>query len=350
MFAWLLDPPLPPGLARGAGAGPRPRPGHRRPPGRGRVRRPATEPRRSPAIARGSRHVMSDWGYVAMALGHHRRRCSSPTPSGSSSAAARCRGACRPRTADGCDPRRRRARPRRPTAGDRRPRPQPPHLGAGGHRPRRTRRWGPIVVLVLVLGGVGFVAAQALTTATTFFYNADEAVAQAARARHQPLPHAGHRRARHDPADRRRGRLHRRPSTAPRCAVVPRRRPARAVQGRRAGRARGPLGQRRRSLPERPHPGQARRQLRRPRTPTGSRRRTRAARCRPRPRLRWRREPRPRHGRGRPRPGRLALRGGHPGRRPASGAGPTCVRLGAGLRLARPVRRACWRSSPCSGR
>lgn len=43
---------------------------------------------------------------------------------------------------------------------------------------RRTRRWGPIVVLVLVLGGVGFVAAQALTTATTFFYNADEAVAQ----------------------------------------------------------------------------------------------------------------------------------------------------------------------------
>jgi cytochrome c-type biogenesis protein CcmE len=44
--------------------------------------------------------------------------------------------------------------------------------------PRRTRRWGPIVVLVLVLGGVGFVAAQALTTATTFFYNADEAVAK----------------------------------------------------------------------------------------------------------------------------------------------------------------------------
>ncbi len=43
---------------------------------------------------------------------------------------------------------------------------------------RRSRRWGPIVVLVLVLGGVGFVAAQALTTATTFFYNADEAVAK----------------------------------------------------------------------------------------------------------------------------------------------------------------------------
>jgi cytochrome c-type biogenesis protein CcmE len=43
---------------------------------------------------------------------------------------------------------------------------------------RRRRRWGPIVVLVLVLGGVGYVAAQALTTATTFFYNADEAVAK----------------------------------------------------------------------------------------------------------------------------------------------------------------------------
>jgi cytochrome c-type biogenesis protein CcmE len=43
---------------------------------------------------------------------------------------------------------------------------------------RRRRKWGPIVVLVLVLGGVGFVAAQALTTATTFFYNADEAVAK----------------------------------------------------------------------------------------------------------------------------------------------------------------------------
>jgi len=50
-------------------------------------------------------------------------------------------------------------------------------------RPAKTgkRRWGPIVVLVLVIGGVGYVAAQALTTATTFFYNADEAVAQQAK-------------------------------------------------------------------------------------------------------------------------------------------------------------------------
>jgi cytochrome c-type biogenesis protein CcmE len=43
---------------------------------------------------------------------------------------------------------------------------------------RRRRRWAPIVVLVLVLAGAGFVVAQALTTATTFFYNADEAVAK----------------------------------------------------------------------------------------------------------------------------------------------------------------------------
>jgi cytochrome c-type biogenesis protein CcmE len=43
---------------------------------------------------------------------------------------------------------------------------------------RRKRRWAPVLVLVLVLGGAGFVVAQALTTATTFFYNADEAVAK----------------------------------------------------------------------------------------------------------------------------------------------------------------------------
>jgi cytochrome c-type biogenesis protein CcmE len=51
---------------------------------------------------------------------------------------------------------------------------------AGGGRPRRSggRRRGPILVLVLVVAGVGYVAAQALGTATTFFYNADEAVAQ----------------------------------------------------------------------------------------------------------------------------------------------------------------------------
>jgi cytochrome c-type biogenesis protein CcmE len=45
-------------------------------------------------------------------------------------------------------------------------------------RPDRCKRkWAPILVLVVILGGVAYVAAQALTTATTFFYNADEAVA-----------------------------------------------------------------------------------------------------------------------------------------------------------------------------
>lgn len=57
----------------------------------------------------------------------------------------------------------------------------PRHPGdAASGRTRRAggRRWGPIVALVLVVGAVGYVAAQALGTATTFFYNADEAVAR----------------------------------------------------------------------------------------------------------------------------------------------------------------------------
>jgi len=45
----------------------------------------------------------------------------------------------------------------------------------GSPRAKR-RKWAPIVVLILVVAGVGFIAAQALNTATTFFYNADEAV------------------------------------------------------------------------------------------------------------------------------------------------------------------------------
>ncbi|HEX7444556.1 MAG TPA: cytochrome c maturation protein CcmE [Acidimicrobiales bacterium] len=44
-------------------------------------------------------------------------------------------------------------------------------------RPRRRRPWGAIALLAVVVVGIGFVAAQALTNATTFFYNADEAVA-----------------------------------------------------------------------------------------------------------------------------------------------------------------------------
>jgi cytochrome c-type biogenesis protein CcmE len=57
------------------------------------------------------------------------------------------------------------------------PRPAPETGSPAAVRARSRRRWGPILVLVLVVVGVGFVAAQALNTATTFFYNADEAVA-----------------------------------------------------------------------------------------------------------------------------------------------------------------------------
>ena len=56
--------------------------------------------------------------------------------------------------------------------------PRPPTDDGRTPRARSRRRWAPIAVIVLVLAGVGFVAAQALTTATTFFYNADEAVAK----------------------------------------------------------------------------------------------------------------------------------------------------------------------------
>ena len=40
----------------------------------------------------------------------------------------------------------------------------------------RGRRWGPIVVIVLVLVGAGYVVSKALTSAALFFYTADEAV------------------------------------------------------------------------------------------------------------------------------------------------------------------------------
>ncbi len=46
--------------------------------------------------------------------------------------------------------------------------------------PRRQRRWAPLVVIVLVLAGLGFVATKALGDAALFFYNADEAVAKKA--------------------------------------------------------------------------------------------------------------------------------------------------------------------------
>jgi cytochrome c-type biogenesis protein CcmE len=43
--------------------------------------------------------------------------------------------------------------------------------------PRR-RRWWAIAVIVLILGGLAFVATKALSDASLFFYNADEAIAK----------------------------------------------------------------------------------------------------------------------------------------------------------------------------
>ncbi len=46
-----------------------------------------------------------------------------------------------------------------------------------GTRPARPRRkWGAIVVLVVLMFAAGFIIRQALSTATQFYYNADEAV------------------------------------------------------------------------------------------------------------------------------------------------------------------------------
>ena len=199
-----------------------------------------TRPTGRPAPRRS--RVMSDWGYVAAGLGHHRG------------------GARRLRRLD------HRARPRavapgaaRGTSMDVTPTPG----DDGGRRPSdaeldlsprtsavatagRKRRWAPIVVLVLVLGGVGFVAAQALTTATTFFYNADEAVAKQAelgtsRFRLQGTVEPGtieqteDRRRLHRHVQRRRGRRSHHVGDPPEL-----------FKDARAGRARGPLGQHRR--------------------------------------------------------------------------------------------------------
>jgi cytochrome c-type biogenesis protein CcmE len=45
-------------------------------------------------------------------------------------------------------------------------------------RQRRRRGWWPVVVLVLVLVAAGYVVSKALTSASLFFYTADEAVAK----------------------------------------------------------------------------------------------------------------------------------------------------------------------------
>lgn len=46
------------------------------------------------------------------------------------------------------------------------------------HRRRRRNRWVGVVALVVLLAGAGFIINQALGTATLFYLNADEAVAQ----------------------------------------------------------------------------------------------------------------------------------------------------------------------------
>lgn len=44
--------------------------------------------------------------------------------------------------------------------------------------PRPARRWWAFLVILAILGGLGFVATKALSDASLFFYNADEAVAK----------------------------------------------------------------------------------------------------------------------------------------------------------------------------
>jgi len=52
----------------------------------------------------------------------------------------------------------------------------PASAPASKRKASRGRRWGPIVVIVLVLVGAGYVVSKALTSAALFFYTADEAV------------------------------------------------------------------------------------------------------------------------------------------------------------------------------
>ena len=213
--------------------------------------------------------------------------------------------------------------------------------GAGGRARWRPASW----------------SSKALTTATTVLLQRRRGGGQAAQAR---APAASASRARSSPA----------PSSAPATAptspspingvevpVAPRRRPARAVQAERAGRARGPLGRRRPApVRQRPDAGQARRHLhgqeRRPAEAGGRGRQGAAQTTTTTPagsgRRRRRREPRPGHGRGRARPRRLArarcvtLAVGLVRRR------PDLVRLGRVYTVARARSPPCWRSSPWS--
>ncbi|MDQ6696093.1 MAG: cytochrome c maturation protein CcmE [Actinomycetota bacterium] len=51
-----------------------------------------------------------------------------------------------------------------------------PRAHDGGRSVRPRRKWGAIVVLVVLMFAAGFIVRQALSTATQFYYNADEAV------------------------------------------------------------------------------------------------------------------------------------------------------------------------------
>ena len=163
------DPPLPGGLARGAGRRPGPRRRHRRAPRRRRAESPSrrSRPTSRPGRPRRDRHLalrhrrLADRARLARRL---RRRHHRPRPLALPAGPA---GA----TADGADPphraRRRRRRHRR--LGD-----------ARRHRAPAARRAAcrAVAVVVVVVLGLGFVLVKALGGATLFFRNADEAVAQ----------------------------------------------------------------------------------------------------------------------------------------------------------------------------
>ena len=58
------------------------------------------------------------------------------------------------------------------------PRAAPAPRGRGGSSGQR--RWPWVIVLVAIIGGIGFVVSHAINDATLFFYNTDEAVAKQA--------------------------------------------------------------------------------------------------------------------------------------------------------------------------
>ena len=61
------------------------------------------------------------------------------------------------------------------------PRTTAPEVGPDGapvQRPPRTKGWVAAVVLVVVIGGVGFLLIKQIGTASLYYYNADEAVAK----------------------------------------------------------------------------------------------------------------------------------------------------------------------------